>query len=341
MRVALDCMGGDRGPVTTITGALEAASLNPELIIVLVGDQETIHSILAKHKRSYRPQQIEVVHASDEITMDDSPAQAARQKKKSSMHVANQLVKDGQADAVFTAGNTGAAMGVSLLTLGRIPGIIRPALMVNIPSLTRHGWSSVLDVGANVDCKPKMLAQFAVMGDLYHRNLLNVPSPRVGLLSLGEEDSKGNELIRETHEILRGLKHIHFIGNVEGQDLVNGRADVVVCDGFVGNVILKFGEGIMRLFGDILKREVLNGNLFTKLTVGLLTPTIRRIYRRMDYKEYGSAPLLGVNGISTIGHGKSNSKAIKSAILHAARYVSAHINDKIELALRENGVAEL
>ncbi len=340
MRVALDCMGGDRGPLTTIIGALEAVNTNPELTVLLVGDQEVIQSILAKHKREFDPRRIETVHAADEITMKDAPAQAARQKKKSSMHVANQLVKDGRADAVFTAGNTGAAMGVSLLTLGRIPGIIRPALMINIPSLTRHGWTSVLDVGANVDCKPKMLAQFAVMGDLYHRILLKVPSPRVGLLSLGEEQSKGNDLIRESHELLRGLKNINFIGNVEGQDVVNGRADVVVCDGFVGNVILKFGEGIMRLFGDIMKKEVLNGNLFTKLTVGLLTPTIRRIYRRMDYKEYGSAPLLGVNGISTIGHGKSNSKAIKSAILHAARYVSAHINDRIAEALRDNGVAE-
>lgn len=333
-------MGGDRGPLTTITGALEAASSNPELVVLLIGDQETIQAILSKHKRKFDSRQIEIIHAADEITMEDAPAQAARQKKQSSMHVANKLVKEGRADAVFTAGNTGAAMGVSLLTLGRIPGIIRPALMINFPSLTRHGWTSVLDVGANVDCKPKMLAQFAVMGDLYHRHLLNVASPRVGLLSLGEEESKGNDLIREAHEILRGLKHINFIGNVEGQDLVNGHADVVVCDGFVGNVILKFGEGIMRLFGDIMKKEVLNGNLLTKLTVGLLTPTIRRIYRRMDYKEYGSAPLLGVNGISTIGHGKSNSKAIKSALLHAARYVSAHINDKIEQALLENGVAE-
>jgi phosphate acyltransferase len=340
VRVALDCMGGDRGPLTTITGALEAIYSNPDLIVLLVGDQETIQSILSKHKRVYNPRQIEVVHAADEITMEDAPAQAARQKKQSSMHVANQLVKDGQADAVFTAGNTGAAMGVSLLTLGRIPGIIRPALMINLPSLTRHGWTSILDVGANVDCKPKMLAQFAVMGDLYHRDLLNVATPRVGLLSLGQEPSKGNDLIREAHELLRGLKHIHFIGNVEGQDIVNGHADVVVCDGFVGNVVLKFGEGVMRLFADILKREVLKGNLFTKLTVGLLAPTIRRIYSRMDYKEYGSAPLLGVNGISTIGHGKSNSKAIKSAILHAARYVTAHINDKIEQALRENGVSE-
>lgn len=339
MRVALDCMGGDKGPPTMVLGALEAIRENPDITLLMVGDQNILKSILAKQKKKYNSRQMEFHHASERILMSDPPALAVRQKKNSSMHLANQLVKSGEADAVFTAGNTGAAMGVSLLTLGRIPGIIRPALMVSFPSLNRHGWTSLLDVGANVDSKPKMLAQFAVMGDLYCRHLLNVPKPRVGLLSLGQEESKGNELVRETHELFKKFKSINFIGNIEGQGIVNGKADVVVCEGFVGNVVLKFGEGLMRLFGDILKREVAT-NWLNKLAVAMLVPTIRRIYRRMDYKEYGSAPLLGVQGISTIGHGKSNSKAIKSAILHSARGIQEHINDKITASLRENGVAE-
>ncbi|MCD4812623.1 phosphate acyltransferase PlsX [bacterium] len=341
MRVALDCMGGDKGPATNIAGAIDAIKTNEELTVLLVGDRETIEGVLSQCKLKYDAKRLEIHHAPEKILMDDPPGIAVRQKKNSSMHIANHLVKSGDAEAVFTAGNTGAAMGVSLLTLGRIPGIIRPALMVNFPSLNRHGWTSILDVGANVECKPKMLAQFAVMGDLYCRHLLNVPSPRVGLLSLGEEETKGTGTIKGSRELFKQFKSIKFIGNIEGQDIVNGKVDVVVTDGFVGNVVLKFGEGTMRLFGDILKREVMAGGWLNKLAIAMLIPTIRRIYRRMDYKEYGSAPLLGVQGISTIGHGKSSSKAIKSAILQSAKYIQEHINHKIEASLVENGVAEL
>ncbi|MBN1596167.1 phosphate acyltransferase PlsX [candidate division FCPU426 bacterium] len=341
MRVALDCMGGDKGPAVNVSGAIDAIIENPELTVLLVGDQDQIRSLLAQYqKKKYDPQRLEIHHAPEKILMNDSPAMAVRQKKKSSLHIANLLVKTGQAEAVFTAGNTGAAMAVSLLTLGRIPGVIRPALLINFPSLNRHGWTTILDVGANVDCKPKMLAQFAVMGDLYCRYILNVDQPRVGLLSLGEEESKGNDVIRESQELFKNFKTVRYIGNVEGQDMVNGKADVVVCDGFVGNVILKFGEGTVRLYADILKKEILASGWFSKLATIFLVPTMRRMYRSFDYQKYGSAPLLGIRGISTIGHGKSSGKAIKSALLQSAATTKLHINHQIEASLIENGVTE-
>jgi glycerol-3-phosphate acyltransferase PlsX len=301
-----------------------------------VGDQTVLRTELDKFK--FPSSAIEVYHAEEEIKMDDHPSVVVRQKRKSSLHVANQLVKSGEAQAVFTAGNTGAAMAVSLLTLGRIPGILRPALLVDFPSLTAAGKTSILDVGANVDCKPQMLAQFAVMGEVYARDLNGVERPRVGLLSLGEEDTKGNELIHDSRELLRTLR-LNFIGNIEGQDAVNGNADVVVCDGFVGNVLLKFGSGIANLIVNSLKHDMLSSGLAAKLAAGILFPIIRRFYRRLDYTEYGGAPLLGVNGISTIGHGKSNRKAIKNALFHAAKFSARHVNHKIEEALVENGVA--
>lgn len=339
MRIALDGMGGDKGPGTIVTGAVAAVNQEPELILLLVGQRDILKHELSQLK--YNPKQIEIRHAEEEITMEDHPSVVVRHKKQSSLHVANRLVKSGEAQAVFTAGNTGAAMAVSLLTLGRIPGVVRPGLAIDFPSMApHHGKTTVMDVGANVDCKPKMLAQFAVMSDLYSRHLLNLENPRVGLLSLGEEDSKGNDLVHETRELMKTLK-LNFIGNVEGQDIVNGKADVVICDGFTGNVILKFGTGLARMMINTLKKEVITSNWIIKLTAGLLLPAIKQAYRRLDYQETGAAPLLGVKGISTIGHGKSNSKAIKNAILQAMKFCSSNINHKIEAALKLNGVAEL
>lgn len=337
MRIALDAMGGDNAPLSNVMGAIDAIKENEQLSVILVGDEKVLQATLKKSK--YVGDKIEVVHAVEAIEMDESPAGAVRQKRKSSMHIANQLVKEGKADAVFTAGNTGAAMGVSLLTLGRIPGVMRPALMVTFPSLTGHG-TSLLDAGANVDCKPKMLAQFAVMADLHVKHILNIANPRIGLLSVGEEESKGNDLIKDSQEVFKNLKSVNFIGNIEGHDILNGTADVVICDGFIGNIILKFAEGSFRFFGDILKREMIRSGWLNRIAGIMMMPIMRRIYRKMDYKEYGGVPLLGVNGISLIGHGKSNSKAIKNALLQAARYVEAHINHKIEASLIENGVAE-
>ncbi|MCK5219665.1 phosphate acyltransferase PlsX, partial [bacterium] len=327
-----------KAPVEEVAGAVEAVNQNPNLKVLLTGRQKLIGEELVKYK--YDSERIEVFHAEERITMDDPPGMAVRRKKKSSLHLANQLVKAGKAQAVFTAGNTGAAMAVSLLHLGRIPGIIRPALLINLPSLNRHGWTSILDVGANVDTKPKMLAQFALMGELYCRHVMKVNQPRVGLLSVGRENSKGNELIRQSWKLIAGLKNIKFIGNVEGQDILEGRTDVVVCDGFVGNVLLKFGEGSIRLFGELIKQQVKAGGWLTKISIGMFIPILRAINRRVDYQEYGSAPLLGINGISTIGHGKSSRRAIRSALLQGVKFIEEHINFKIEAALKGTRMAE-
>lgn len=330
-------MGGDKGPATVVSGAVDAVNADPNLVVLLVGNQDILNAELTQHK--YAPHQIVVHHAPEEIRMDDHPSAVVRQKKKSSMHIANQLVKSGEADGVFTAGNTGAAMAVSLLVLGRIPGIIRPALLVDFPSMNASGRTSLLDVGANVDCKPKMLSQFAIMGDVYYRYVYGSAAPRIGLLSLGEEDTKGNDLIHEARNCLKNLK-LKFIGNIEGQDIVNGNAEVVVCDGFVGNVLLKFGTGVARMFVDSLKREMLSSGIMARIAASVIFPVIRRFYRRMDYQEVGCAPLLGVNGISAIGHGKSSSRAVKNAILRVAHFSAAKMNDKIEEALRANKVTE-
>jgi glycerol-3-phosphate acyltransferase PlsX len=338
VRIAVDGMGGDKGPGTVVMGAVDAVNQDSDLTVLLVGNQDILKAELAKLK--YNPKQIEVHHAEEEVTMEDHPAVVVRQKRNSSLHVANRLVKSGDAIAVFTAGNTGAAMAVSLLILGRIPGIVRPALLIDFPSNSPSGYTSIIDVGANADCKPKMLAQFAVMGDMYARYIRGVENPRVGLLSLGEEDSKGNELIHETRELMKSLK-LNYIGNVEGQDVVNGKAELVVCDGFTGNVILKFGTGLARLIVDAIKHELVNNGWMTKVAAGFMLPVIRKFFRRLDYQETGAAPLLGVAGISTIGHGKSNSKAIKNAIFQAKKFGISHINQHIEEALKQNGVAEL
>mgnify|MGYP006297639919 CR=1 FL=1 len=337
MRIALDGMGGDRGPSTNVAGAIEALEADPALEVLLVGDEDVLRGEAGKHRFDAR--RLSVLHAPEVITMHDSPSVAVRQKRKSSLHVSNRLVKEGRASGVFTAGNTGAAMAVSLLTLGRLPGIIRPALLVDFPSITPHGRASLIDVGANVDCKPRMLVQFAVMADCYVREMHGVDAPRIGLLSLGEEDIKGNDLIRETRNLLKDMA-VNYVGNLEGQDLVNGRTDVLVCDGFVGNVLLKFGSGMARMFVDLMKKEVLARGILARLTAGLFLSMLRGFYRRMDYSEVGAAPLLGVNGTSTIGHGKSSAKAIKNALLLTAKFCSLRVNAKIEGALRDNRVAE-
>lgn len=337
IRIALDGMGGDLGPATVVAGAVAALQENPRLDILLVGSEDILRRELTAHK--YDPARIELHHAEEEIKMDDHPSVAVRQKKNSSLHVANRLVKNARAEAVFTAGNTGAAMAVSLLTLGRISGILRPALLVDFPSFTVHGRTSLIDVGANVDCKPKMLAQFAVMADVYVRQMYGINNPRVGLLSLGEEDTKGNDLIHETRDWLKKLK-LNFIGNIEGQDIVNGKTDVAVCDGFVGNVLLKFGSGVASMIVASLKKEMMSSGWMAKLAAGIILPVLRRFFRRLDYQEIGAAPLLGVDGISTIGHGKSSAKAIKNALLQAAKFSAVNVNQKIAEALVFHGVAE-
>ena len=328
--IAVDAMGGDKAPVPEIEGAIHAAKEFGHRIL-LVGDQETIQSALNTHS-AVRGLPIEVIHANDRITMHDQAAKAARGKKESSMHVCARLVAAGKADGFISAGNTGACMAIAKMVLGKVPGVDRPALSGIFPS---HKGTPVvlLDVGANVDCSPEMLQQFAIMGEIYARSVLRMKRPRVGLLSIGEEEHKGNALTRDATPLLKSLG-INFIGNVEGRDLFSGNTDVIVCDGFIGNVALKVSEGLVEMFREIL-RESLAATLTRKIGYALSRSAYKDFKKRVDYSETGGAPLLGVKGVCIICHGRSNSNAIKNAIRIAADFASSGMNERIEEGLRE------
>ncbi|ADG82923.1 phosphate acyltransferase PlsX [Thermincola potens] len=328
MKIAVDAMGGDYAPVEIIKGAVEAVKLH-KLEVVLVGDHAAITKELAKY--AYDKNLISVVHASEVIRMDEAPAVAVRKKRDSSIVVCNRLIKEGQADAVVSAGSTGAAMGASLLGLGRIKGIDRPAIASIIPTLT--GYCLLLDVGANAECKPVNLVQFAIMGHIYAKKIMGIAQPRVGLLNIGEEESKGKELYVEAHRLLKESK-LNFIGNIEGRDITRGRADVIVCDGFVGNVVLKFGEGLARDLMWMIKQE-LKKNIFVKVGAALVFTQAKGLKKRIDYAEYGGAPLLGVNGISIISHGSSDAKAIANAVRVAKECVEKKVVDCIRDSIHE------
>ena len=328
--IAVDAMGGDKAPVPEIEGAIHAAKEFGHRIL-LVGDQETIQAELNTHS-AVRGLPIEVIHANDRITMHDQAAKAARGKKESSMHVCARLVAAGKADGFISAGNTGACMAIAKMVLGKVPGVDRPALSGIFPS---HKGTPVvlLDVGANVDCSPEMLQQFAIMGEIYARSVLRMKRPRVGLLSIGEEEHKGNALTRDATPLLKSLG-INFIGNVEGRDLFSGNTDVIVCDGFIGNVALKVSEGLVEMFREIL-RETLAATLTRKIGYALSRSAYKDFKKRVDYSETGGAPLLGVKGVCIICHGRSNSNAIKNAIRIAADFASSGMNERIEEGLRE------
>ncbi len=320
VRVAVDAMGGDYAPDEVVSGAM-AAVLALGVEITLVGPADRITPLLGR-RASALP--IDVVDAPEVIGMDELPAMAVRRKRRSSVAVALQQVRDGRASAAVSAGNTGAAMGAALITLGRIPAIDRPAIAAILPTLGKTP-AILVDVGANVDCKPKHLLQFAVMGAVYAHRVLGVSSPRVGILSNGEEVTKGNDLTIRAAELLRA-SGLNFVGNVEGREFFSGQADVIVCDGFVGNVVLKFGEGLALSLRQIVRDELRGtpGRL-----LGLyLAPLKRRglrLWRRLDYREYGGAPLLGVNGVCIIAHGRSNAWAIRNAIRVAAEAAQRQI----------------
>lgn len=303
MHIAVDAMGGDFAPQEIIRGAEEAAR-EWDLEVILVGNEETIAKYADSRLR------LPVVHAPQVVEMDESPVAAVKRKPESSVVKAVQLVKDGQADAAVSAGHTGATFAASFFRLGRIRGIDRPALVSVIPN--EKAQTVFLDVGANVDCKPGHLLQFGMMGSLYAQKVLGVPSPRVGLLSIGEEASKGNELTLMVFPLFERAP-FYFVGNVEGGDLFNGRVDVVVCDGFIGNIALKTGEGVVRTLEKAVKQEIA-ANWISKLCVLPTMYTLRNIRKRFDHTEYGGAPLLGVNGVVVVSHGSSNAKAIKNAI---------------------------
>ena len=326
--IALDAMGSDRAPKSEIEGAIQAAR-RFGIPVTLVGPEETLRAELSRHPAA-GSLPIAIAHASEFITMDDKAVQAVRSKRDSSMRVGLRLVRQGQAAAFITAGNTGAAMATAKMVLGGLPGVDRPALVAIIPTAV-GSVCTLLDVGANVDCKPHNLEQFAVMGDIYFRSMFGVDKPRVGLLSIGEEEGKGNELTREAYDLLKQLP-INFIGNVEGRDLYNGTVDVIVADGFVGNVALKTSEGVAHLVRQVLK-ESLAATITSQVGAILSRSAFADFKKRLDHTEYGGAPLLGVKGACFITHGSSNANAIKNAIRVAADFAERKINENIEREL--------
>jgi len=328
-RVAVDAMGGDNAPGVEVAGAV-AACREFGISVTLVGDSSRLEAELAKH--AIKGLDIDICHASEVVGMHDSASDAVRKKRNSSIRLAFDLVKDGKACAAVSAGNSGATMAAGMFVLKRIKGIERPAIAQIFPTL--KGKTLVLDVGGNVDCKPIHLVQFAIMGEVYARYAMGVENPVVGLLSNGEEDSKGNELTRETNTILRKTS-LNYAGYVEGRDIFKGTADVVVCDGFVGNVVLKSSEGLAEAIGRMLKEEILK-SWISKIGYLFVRSAFSRFKKIVDYAEYGGAPLIGINGVGMICHGGSNVKAIKNAIRFANEYAQSGVTEHVTEKLTEN-----
>lgn len=328
MRIAIDAMGGDFAPAAIVEGAVLAAAADG-VALLLVGQKDKIDRELARFV--WNRQLIEVVHASDVVSMDETATAPLRKKRDSSLRVAAELVREGRAQAMVTAGNTGAAMVVAKTIIGTVPGVDRPALAAVLPNA--HGRTVLLDVGANIDTKTAQLREFAVMGHSYAQEALGIERPRIGLLSIGEEASKGSDQTREVFKVLQGTG-LRFMGNVEGRDIWNGAIDVVVCDGFVGNAVLKSAEAAAELFGGMIREEIAK-SWRTKLGYLLAKPAIARFRFRTDYAEVGAAPLLGLEGGCFIGHGRSSAKAIKNAVRRATEFVSAGVHGKIRAKVAE------
>jgi glycerol-3-phosphate acyltransferase PlsX len=328
--IALDAMGGDACPKPEVEGAIQAAQ-ELGIRVLLVGQEPVIQGELSKHK-GWQSLPIEIRPATEVITMEDSAAKAARSKKHSSMHVSARLVHEGEAQGWVSAGNTGACMAIAKMVQGKVHGVDRPALSGVFPTIKPHKPVVIVDVGANVDCSPEMLAQFAVMGEAYSRLVLKVERPKVGLLSIGEEEHKGNEVTRSATPLLKTLP-INFIGNVEGRDIYVGAVDVMVCDGFIGNVALKTSEGLADMMKHLLKQSM-TATLRRKVGALLAKGAFDEMKRRTDYSEYGGAPLLGTKGVCIICHGRSNANAIKNALRVAAEFSKANLNHELEEGLR-------
>jgi glycerol-3-phosphate acyltransferase PlsX len=329
MKIAVDAMGGDYGPGPVVDGALQAAKdLGVE--IVLVGDEVRIREQL--HRLGGKNPGVTVCHAPQVVEMHESPTQVARKKRHSSIWMATELVKSGEACGVVSAGNTGASMVSAFFILGVLKGVERPAIAATLPTLT--GTAVMLDVGATVDCNAQHIHQFGLMGNEYGKHLFSKSNPRVGLLSIGEEDTKGNEVTKEAFKLLKASP-MNFIGNVEGRDVYSGVADVIVCDGFIGNVALKISEGVAETIKKMLMKEIA-GSRLGRLGYLFLAAPLLRLRRRMDYAEFGGAPLLGVNGICMICHGRSSARAIKNAIARAKRLADSRINELIQRDIEES-----
>jgi glycerol-3-phosphate acyltransferase PlsX len=322
MRIAVDAMGGDFGPKATVPGALRAAE-DFGVDVLLVGLENVIRREI--ERTGLRNSRVTVIDAPEAIGMGESVL-AFRKKKASSIRVGAQLVKDGRAEAFVSMGNTGAVVYISREVLGSLKGVDRPALALLVPGV--EGQTLLIDVGANANCQPHNLVQFAVMGKIFMEAVVGVPDPRVGLMSIGEEKGKGNDLVRETFDRLQALP-MRFIGNVEGKDLFSGVADVIVSDGFTGNVALKVSEGVVQSVLSMARHEITK-NIFAKLGYLLMKRHLKKIYKKVDYSEYGGAQLLGVNGVCIIGHGRSTAEAVRNAVLRAREFVANRVQEKIQ-----------
>lgn len=327
--LAVDAMGGDFGPEINVPGSL-AAARETGARIILVGDEGSIRKELDKHPRD--GVSLEIVHTTQVAGMAEKPSDILRRKKDSSMQVAFRLVREGRAHGVVTAGNSGAALACGMFILGRIGGVDRPALASIMPTLKNP--IVLIDVGANADCKPYNLVQFGLMAEVLAKHVLGIANPRVGILSIGEEEGKGNALTKDAYSLLKSSS-LNFIGNVEGRDVFVGDTDVIVCDGFVGNVALKLSEGLGSALASMLKTE-LKKSIWSRLGTLIALPAFKRFGRKIDYAEYGGAPILGLNGIAIVCHGKSNARAITTALQQAAIFVEKKANDQLVQALHAN-----
>jgi glycerol-3-phosphate acyltransferase PlsX len=326
IRIAVDAMGGDNAPEAIVSGVIEAARLSEgRYEIILVGDKSIINDTLERH-HFIKGLPITLVHASQKVEMDESPAMAMRKKPDSSIAVATRLHSEGKVDGVVSAGNTGAIMAAAFFLLNRIEGVLRPAIGSFLPH--EGGVCFVIDVGTNVDCKPDHLLQFGIMGSIYINHVLGIEKPRVGLLNIGEEESKGNEVSQVAYKLFKEGK-FNFIGNIEGRDIMRGNADVIVCDGFMGNVIIKFGESLTRMIPISLKRKI-GSNILGTVGHFLIRPKFRKLLKLFDYQEYGGAPLLGVKGNCIIAHGNSTPSAIRRAIEEAWKMIKENVAGHIE-----------
>lgn len=332
MKIAVDAMGGDHAPANEVQGAIQAAN-ELGVGITLVGAERQLHDELRRH--GWRGgNRISVVDATEVITMTDPVAQAVRRKRNSSLHIASREVAEGRAAGLVSAGNTGAVMGVAMIKLGTLGSVDRPALATVVPTVTGRG-ALLLDVGANAECKPEQLMQFAVMGAIYARAIFGIERPTVGLLSIGEEEVKGNDLTREAHKLLKA-SHVNFAGNVEGRHIFAGSVDVIVCDGFTGNVVLKVSEGLIETIIKML-REELQRSLQGMAGAFLSRPAFQAFKKRLDYAEYGGAPLLGISHPTVICHGRSNPRAIRNAVRVAKEFAERGLNHRIDADLSALG----
>ena len=324
MKIVVDAMGGDYAPKAVVEGALSAAKEYPKQQIVLIGIEERVREELKKSK--FHPDNIEVINAPEVILMDEPAALSIRKKRDSSIIRGLNLLKNNQADAFFSAGNTGAVVCAATLGLGMLSGVERPGIAIMAPTLKKDP-TLIIDVGANIDAKPLHLLQYAAMAEAYYEHIFRLPRPSIGLLNIGEEEAKGTNSLKETHQLLAGSP-LNFIGNIEGKDIFKGKAEIVICDGFVGNVALKVSEGVAEACGELLKREIMN-SVMAKIGLFFIYNSLKRFKKNLDYSEYGGAPLLGVNGVVIIGHGRSSAKAVKNAIRVAIQEVESGVNQSI------------